>query len=301
MDGGFPIKVAVFKSDKDAGAFITRTVEFSKTTRKSAGGSVYVCALVEGLIGESWDERCLGLAITFGGSASSLKLGTFIDKNVMSGSRSPVCSYMSRNMSGNKTKTHRLGTLDRTGLPISSVNVGNHLFIAWGTYCGVGFGNDLSGCEPFIKLMDSLNDRKGECWQSASRYAKLFDRCAPFSGAACNTGSIAYVAGVSFHGDEDTRLMVTGVWGNLLKALAYCEGVQFEYDGAVVSRRFIRADDYDTLYSSPTFMLVGCLEYITSAMAGELIETIKMPSGLDVRVGNDIGLYHRNNVCVRRR
>jgi hypothetical protein len=300
-EGGFPVVANAFKTDKDANVFLTKKADFVATFRKSANSKVYRAVFTEQFIGTEWDMRCLGVAVTYGFGSACLRGRLRACDKAELGVRSPLCSFMIRKCGVTKSETHKLGKRDRTGLPISAIAIGTHMFFALGTYSGVGFGNDLTGCEEMIELMSTLNDRKGRCWQSFKRYAKLYDTCYPFSGAACNVGSIAYVAGVSFHGDEDTRLMVTGVWGDLLKALARCHGVECEIDGAVVSRRFIRADDYDKLYSESTFMLVGCLEYITSAMAGELIETIQMPGGISHRIGNDIGLFQRNGVNVRRR
>jgi hypothetical protein len=304
---GLPLEANIFKTDKDAQLFLVKSAMFERVARLSAGdlrvleGSVhaYRCTFTEDFAGEQWDKRCLGIAVTFGERVACVNGRFFSGGGGELLSRPPLCSYMTRNRSKEKTTNKKLGSYDRTGLPISAFVTETRMFFALGIYCGVGFGNDLLGCSEFIDLVDTIHDRRGKAWADAVTYASCFDSSAPLSGDLCNTGSIAYVAGVSFRDDDVDQLLLIGAWGSLLKTIALFSGVRLVREGS--GRCYIRADDFDNLYEMGPFLLVSCLEYITSAIAGEVFQEVLLPDGTNIKVDNDLGLYRRNHLVVRRR
>lgn len=296
---GAPLECSVFKSDKENQLFVVKTALFERADVCIDSVTNFKCVFTEEFVGETWDKRCLGIAITFGERMSVINGRFQVGCAGELVARPPLCSFMTRNKSGGKAATKKLGSYDRTGFPISSFVIGTRMFFALGAYFGVGFGNDLVGCVDFINLIETINDRRKEAWRDPAHYSECFDHSAPLGGALCNIGSIAYVAGVSFKDDDVDRLMLVGSWGVLLDKLMASEGIMSE--GSYKSRRFIRADVFDELYETGNFLLVSCLEYITSAIAGEVVQEVLLPNGVCIKLDNDVGLYRRNQLHVRRR
>lgn len=295
LHGLTPHVLHVFKADKGQGCFVSQELKDPRVEKTSSGCTRYTFHITEAIVGDEWDRRCFGLAIKFVNCDVSQSAPSRVSCTAES-RKAPLCSFMLRK---GESANRRLGGHTPLGYPVSAMFVGCNLYMCVGMYCGVGFGNDLTGCDEYLYLLSTILDRKGAAWSDPARYAKLCDKFPPFCGASGNCGSIAYVAGVSFKDDADHRVKLSGLWGELLGVLANDAGRPWFRDDSVYAFRYLRDFDYDDLYGDGHFMLVGCLETIVGAVAGEVIQKIIIPGSDAIQVQNDLGLTMRN--CIRLR